>query len=69
MLYNIFAYFECLIENFKFIEAQDNCNTRAIICKQRNFNMASKSLMWADEEIEKLIDLYEVNPCLWDIFD
>ena len=24
---------------------------------------------WEDEEIEKLIDLYEVNPCLWDIFD
>ena len=24
---------------------------------------------WEDEEIEKLIDLYEVNPCLRDIFD
>ena len=24
---------------------------------------------WQDGEIEKLIDLYEENPCLWDIFD
>ena len=24
---------------------------------------------WEDGEIEKLIDLYEENSCLWDIFD
>ena len=24
---------------------------------------------WEDREIEKLIDLYEENSCLWDIFD
>ena len=31
---------------------------------------SEKSLKkWTDEEIEKLIDLYEENPCLWDIFD
>ena len=24
---------------------------------------------WQDGGIEKLIDLYEENPCLWDIFD
>ena len=24
---------------------------------------------WQDGEIEKPIDLYEENPCLWDIFD
>ena len=24
---------------------------------------------WQDREIEKPIDLYEENPCLWDIFN
>ena len=24
---------------------------------------------WTDEEVEKLIDLYEERPCLWDISD
>ena len=24
---------------------------------------------WQDGKIEKLIELYEENPCLWDIFD
>ena len=27
------------------------------------------SKKWSDEDIDNLIDLYEVNPCLWDIFD
>ena len=35
------------------------------------FMMAAKRLNknWQDGDIEKLIDLYEENPCLWDIFD
>ena len=35
------------------------------------FMMAAKrpNKKWQDGEIEKLIDLYEKNPCLWNIFD
>ena len=29
----------------------------------------AKKYCWDDEEIEKLLDLYEEHPCLWDIRD
>ena len=34
------------------------------------FSAAGKQkYKWTDEEVEKLIDLYEERPCLWDISD
>ena len=29
----------------------------------------SRKFCWKDEDIERLIDLYEARPCLWDIAD
>ena len=29
----------------------------------------SQKFRWEDEDIERLIDLYEARPCLWDIAD
>ena len=29
----------------------------------------SQRFHWEDEDIERLIDLYEARPCLWDITD
>ena len=30
---------------------------------------SQKKIRWDDEMVDKLIDLYEARPCLWDIAD
>ena len=37
--------------------------------KNRSSTAKSQKFRWEDEDIERLINLYEARPCLWDIDD
>ena len=70
MLYNIFRIFNCYISIV--IRTFDYFNFSLRIHYKCVYKMTSakKNIKkWSDEDIDNLIDLYEVNPCLWDIFD
>ena len=70
MLYNILSNFRTfgrskVRHRVRFVK---NINS---FCTEFLFMMAEirSNKKWQDGEIEKLIDLYEENPCLWHIFD
>ena len=70
MLYNILSNFRTfgrskVRHRVRFVKNINSFSTEFL------FMMAEirSNKKWQDGEIEKLIDLYEENPCLWDIFD
>ena len=70
MLYNIFSNFRTfgrskMRHRVRFVKNINSFYTEFL------FMVAAKrsNKKWQDGEMEKLIDLYEENPCLWDIFD
>ena len=70
MLYNVLSYFRTFGRSKMrhWVRFVKNINSFYTECL---FMMAAKisNKKWQDGKIEKLIDLYEENPCLWDIFD
>ena len=70
MLYNILPNFRTfgrskMRHRVQFVKNINSFYTEVL------FMMVAKrsNKRWQDGEIEKLIDLYEENPCPWDIFD
>ena len=59
------------LSNFRRFE----CAMSILLCKSNKYvvvyEMAAKKCnkKWEDGQIEKLIELYEGNSCLWEIFD
>ena len=70
MLYNILSNFPTFGRSKMQHQVQFLKNTNSFYTEFLFMMVAKRSnKKWQDGEIEKLIDLYEENPCLWDIFD
>ena len=65
-------FFECFCLNFDQVELQKQKETFKIkMTDSKNGSSTAKyqKFRWEDEDIERLIDLYEARPCFWDIAD